>query len=38
MTIDKVKYLFKYVYKNNDCPTVAPEDLNNKIICYLSSQ
>ncbi len=37
-TIDKVKYLVKYVYKDIDRATVAFEDRNNKIKCYLSSQ
>lgn len=36
--IDKVKYLFKYFHKNNDCATVSLEDRNNKVKCYLSGQ
>lgn len=36
MAINQVKYLFNYVYKANNYVTVAFEDRNDKIKCYLS--
>ena len=37
-TIGAIKYLFKYVYKNNNCAKVALEDRNNEIKFDLLSQ
>ncbi len=35
ITINIVKYLFKYSYKDNDRTTVTLEDQNNENKCYL---